>query len=72
MTQLQQEAIAAMSKLPDSQQDAIAQLMLEEIAADSKWDSSFARSGDLLSKMAAEALAEDEAGLTQELDPSKL
>ena len=69
MTQLLQEAIAETSKLPDAQQDAIAQLILNEIASEAKWDDSFSRSHDLLKKMATEALTEDEAGLTTGLNP---
>jgi hypothetical protein len=35
-------------------------------------DDSFARSPDLLAKLAAEAMAEYRAGKTQELDPETL
>lgn len=72
MTQLLQKAIAVTSALPETQQDTIAQNMLEEIAAEAKWESSFARSQDALSELAAEALAEDREGKTKELDPSEL
>jgi len=37
MTKLLEEAIAAVSKLPDAQQDAIAKLILEELASEQRW-----------------------------------
>jgi hypothetical protein len=49
-----------------------AALILEEIEDDNRWDESFARSPDLLAKLAAEAMAEHRAGKTQELDPETL
>jgi hypothetical protein len=53
-------------------QAAIAALTLEELNDDNRWDESFARSPDLLAKLAAEAMAEHRAGKTQELDPQTL
>lgn len=40
--------------------------------SDRRWDELFARSQALLEKLADEALAEHEAGLTEELDPDCL
>lgn len=40
-----------------------------EAAEDARWDESFAKSQDLLTKLAREARAEDRAGLTEEFDP---
>jgi hypothetical protein len=37
-----------------------------------RWDDLFARSPELLEKLADEALAEHRARLTEELDPDKL
>jgi hypothetical protein len=36
------------------------------------WDYLFARSHDILAEMAAEVIREDEAGLTQPLDPDEM
>jgi hypothetical protein len=58
--------------LPTDKQDAIATLILEELEDDQRWDESFARSPDLLAKLAAEAMTEYRAGKTQELDPETL
>lgn len=45
---------------------------LAELDSERRWDELFARSGDMLSEMAAEAICEDEAGLTQPLDPDSM
>jgi hypothetical protein len=37
---------------------------------DALWDAQFARSRDVIDKMAAEALEEHRAGLTEDFDPS--
>jgi hypothetical protein len=72
MTKLLEEAIAQLKTRPISEQDSIAALILEELNGDNRWDESFARSPDLLAKLAAEAMAEHRAGKTQELDPETL
>jgi len=72
MTELLEQAIAKLKTRPISEQDAIAALILEELEDDNRWDESFARSPDLLAKLAAEAMAENRAGKTQELDPETL
>lgn len=72
MTELLEQAIARLKALPTDKQDAIATLILEELEDDRRWDESFARSPDLLAKLAAEAMAEYRAGKTQELDPDSL
>ena len=72
MTELLEQAIAKLKTRPISEQDAIAALILEELEDDNRWDESFARSPDLLTKLAAESMAENRAGKTQELDPGTL
>lgn len=72
MTKLLEKAFAEAAKLPEEEQDALARLLLEEIASERRWDELFARSQDLLSELANEALAEHRAGRTRELDPDKL
>ena len=46
MTQLLEEAIDAVKKLPTPDQDAIASLILEELADERRWDAAFAASQD--------------------------
>jgi hypothetical protein len=52
VTQLLQQAIAELHKLPDSDQDAIAAMILAEIADDEQWTDTFAKSQGELSRMA--------------------
>lgn len=72
MTKLLERAIEEAQKLPDSDQDAIAALILEEIQDEARWDQAFTRSQDALAKLAAEAMEEDRAGKTRELNPDTL
>ncbi|WP_072619251.1 hypothetical protein [Spirulina major] len=72
MTQLLETAWNQIKALSDEQQDMIAALILDEIAAETLWDQAFARSQDGLAALAAEAMAEYRAGQTQVLDPEAL
>jgi hypothetical protein len=72
MTERLEQAIAQLKTLPTNEQDAIATMILAELEDERRWDESFARSPDLLAKLAAEAMAEYHAGQTQVLDPEKL
>ena len=67
MTHALEIALAEAAKLPSSEQDALAAILLEEIASDQRWSQSFAKSGALLESLAVEALAEFESGKTQPL-----
>ncbi len=72
MTERLEQAIARLKTLSADKQDAIATLILEELEEEQRWDDSFARSPDLLAKLAAEAMTEYRSGKTQELDPDRL
>jgi hypothetical protein len=72
MTDLLEDAIARLQTLPESEQDAIASIILEEIEDERRWDAAFAHSPDVLEKLATSAMLEYHAGKTQELDPEKL
>jgi hypothetical protein len=69
---LLEKAIAEASKLPEPEQEAFGAWILAELESERRWDELFARSQDLLAKMAAEAREEHRAGLTEPLDPDKL
>jgi len=69
MGKLLQRAVAEASQLPEDEQEAVGAWILAELESERRWDDLFARSPDLLSEMAAEAVREDEAGLTEPLDP---
>ena len=64
MTQLLEKAISAVSKLPENDQDALAAILLDEIASEQRWSGLFAQSQGALEKLAAEALAEHASGKT--------
>lgn len=72
MTELLQQAIDKAKQLTPEQQDAVGAWLLWELESERRWDELFARSPELLEKLAAEAIAEDDAGLTEPLDPDAL
>jgi hypothetical protein len=65
MTTLLQQAFEKASKLPVDLQDQLAQELLEDIAGELQWETTFAPSEDLLEQLAAKALREFEAGQTR-------
>jgi hypothetical protein len=67
MTKLLDKALSEVAKLPASEQDAVAALVLEELASEKRWSLSFAKSQDLLAKLAEVALAEYASGQTKPL-----
>lgn len=72
MTELLKRAFREVSKLPPEEQDSFAEFILGELESEARWDDAFARSPDLLERLAAEALAEDDAGKTEPLIPEEL
>jgi hypothetical protein len=58
MTKALKKAFEVASRLPDREQDELATAILEELAADERWEASFARSQDALQRLAQEALDE--------------
>ncbi|MEZ4702954.1 MAG: hypothetical protein R2834_21655 [Rhodothermales bacterium] len=72
MTDMLSKAVARARQLPEKQQDAIAALILEEIEDEARWDAAFARSPDVLERLAEEAEEEERNGLTEEFDPEAL
>ena len=69
MTQLLERALDEVNRLPEAEQDALASLLLEEIASEARWSAAFAGSQSQLASLAADALAEFRAGHTLPLDP---
>ena len=65
MTQTPERALLEVPKLPAATQDALAAILLEEIASEQRWTHSFENSEDALEMLAAEALAEHAAGRTK-------
>ena len=72
MTQLLEQAIAEVKKLVPSEQDAIAALILDEIADEQLWDRAFARSQDQLSRLAAKVREDINAGRVRNVGMDEL
>ncbi len=74
MSQLMEQAFQKAKQLPESDQEAIASIILQEIEAERRWEELFSRpeSADLLSRMADEALAGIQAGRARRLDIDEL
>jgi hypothetical protein len=72
MTKTLQKVIDEVSQLPPDEQETFADWMLIELRSEQRWNELFARSQDMLAKMADEALAEHRAGKTLPLDPDML
>lgn len=72
MTQLLERAFTQLKGLPDSEQDVIASVILDELDSERKWQELFDASPDLLAEMCREALAELRSGKTLPLDPDSL
>jgi hypothetical protein len=72
MATLTEQAIDKLRRLPPAEQEHIAQLVLDEIESEQRWDELFTRKGKKLEALADQAMEEYHAGLTEELDPDKL
>jgi hypothetical protein len=62
MTQLLEQALTEVKKLPETEQNAIATLILDELADERRWQESFARSQDQLSRVAAKVREDIRSG----------
>ena len=67
MTKMLEKAVAVIASLPEQEQDALASLILEELASEEKWSRAFSQSNESLERLANEALAEYRAGKTKPL-----
>jgi hypothetical protein len=72
MTKALRKAFEAASRLPDREQEELAAAILEELAADERWEAAFAESQAVLKRLAEEALEEHRAGRSEALDPDAL
>ncbi|HEY2708712.1 MAG TPA: hypothetical protein VGI95_11730 [Caulobacteraceae bacterium] len=70
MNALLKSALAKVERLSDSEQEAIAGVILQELEAERAWDASFARSQDTLSRLAHQARAEVAEHGSLPFDPS--
>ncbi len=72
MTGLLKQAFDAASRLPEDEQDAVAEWLLAELHLDEEWKERFASTQDALAALAREALDKHEKGDTEDLDPNSL
>lgn len=72
MTAILERAFAEAARLPEREQDLLAARLLTELAAENAFDRAIEESGSKLARLALAALHEDEAGLTEPLDPDEL
>lgn len=72
MTNLLKKAIKKTSVLPDEEQDKIAQIILDEIEDEKKWNLQFKNSKDELSLLADMAIKDYNEGKTEPLDEDDL
>jgi hypothetical protein len=72
MTDSLKKAFAAASRLPEDEQDAVAEWLLAELASEEGWGERFTETQGALSALAREALDEHRRGGTEDLDPGSL
>ena len=72
MTALLKQAFAEAAKRPAEEQDLLASRLLAELTTEDDFDRAIAGSSKQLAQLAAEALAEHRAGLTEALAPNEL
>ena len=72
MTDLLKKAFDVASRLPEEEQDAVAEWLLAELASEEGWEERFAGTQDTLSVLAREASEEHQRGETKELRPESL
>lgn len=71
MTKLLEKAFAEASKLPEREQDALAEWLPDELASERRWTEAFAGSENELARLADETLVEHHEGRTLQLNPGR-
>lgn len=71
MTKALEQAFREASKLPEAEQDALAEAIRSEVTGDADWERSFTNSPDAFEKLADEAIAEHRAGRTERVKTGK-
>jgi predicted DNA-binding ribbon-helix-helix protein len=72
MTQLLQQAIAELHKLPESEQDTIAALILAEIDDERHWDAQFASTQRELAQLVAKVRDDIRTGRVRDMGIDEL
>jgi hypothetical protein len=68
MTRPLERAFERAARLPEEDQDALAEMLLAELESEEEWSRAFAKSQDRLALLAREALAEFEEGKTKPIE----
>jgi hypothetical protein len=68
MTRLLEQALDRVRQLPEAEQDAIAQIVLDEIESERHWDELFSKSPEKLRSLADRAWAAHQAGNSEPFD----
>ena len=66
MTDLLEQALAEVQKLPPAEQDAIAAIILDELADEQRWTQAFGGSQDELARLASRVREDIRAGRVRE------
>lgn len=72
MTKLLETVVVRLRELPETEQDAIAGRILADLEDEARWDESFSRSQDALSRLADKARADVRAGKTHAIGIDEL
>ncbi len=72
MTTLLEAAIAELHKLSAPEQDAIAQIILDELADEQQWEKQFAQSQDALARLAAKVRSDIRIGRVKPMGMDEL
>jgi hypothetical protein len=65
MTRAWSDAVASAAKLPEEEQNALAAILLEEMASEERWTALFSDSPILLERLAGKALQEQSQGTVE-------
>ncbi|MFQ5559709.1 MAG: hypothetical protein ACE5FU_03865 [Nitrospinota bacterium] len=72
MTSLLEKVVHRASSFAQEEQDRLAGILLEEIVAEERWNSSFRENADKLGAFADQALTDFNSGFTEKLSGDKL
>ena len=72
MTRLLKQAFEEAARLAETEQDAVGQWLLDELASERRWNDTFGSSHDTLEKFAEEARNDHRASHTRPLEPDPL
>jgi len=68
MTKLLEKAFKDASRLPEEDQDALAEMLLSDLASEERWAEAFAKAQDKIALLATEALAEYKQSKTKPIE----